>query len=37
MRDLSYDFSFTNRDKFVGQAADAIQSEIDRYQERKKS
>ena len=36
MRDHSYDFSFTNRDKFVGQAADAIQSEIDRYQERKK-
>ncbi|MDA0662186.1 MAG: LLM class flavin-dependent oxidoreductase [Proteobacteria bacterium] len=36
MRDLSYDFSFTNRDKFVGQAANAIQSEIDRYQARKK-
>jgi limonene 1,2-monooxygenase len=36
MRDFSYDFSFTNRDKFVGQAANAIQSEIDRYQARKK-
>jgi limonene 1,2-monooxygenase len=36
MRDYSYDFSFTNRDKFVGQAAQAIQSEIDRYAARKK-
>ncbi|MEX2617183.1 MAG: LLM class flavin-dependent oxidoreductase [Alphaproteobacteria bacterium] len=36
MRDYSYDFSFANRDRFVGQAADAIQSEIDRYQARKK-
>lgn len=35
-RDLSYDFSFKNRDKFVGQAADAIQSEIDRYEAKKK-
>ena len=36
MRDLSYDFSFKNRDKFVGQAADAIQGEIDRYEAKRK-
>jgi limonene 1,2-monooxygenase len=36
MREHSYNFSFNNRDKFNGQAADAVQNEIDRYKERKK-
>lgn len=36
LREFSYDYSFKNRDAFVGQAADAVQAEIDRYQARKK-
>ena len=36
LRDLSYEYSHTNRDAFVGQAAQAVQTEIDRYKERKK-
>jgi len=36
LRDISYDYSHTNRDAFVGQAAQAVQTEIDRYKEQKK-
>ncbi len=36
LRDYSYEYSFKNRDAFVGEAAQAIQTEIDRYQARKK-
>jgi limonene 1,2-monooxygenase len=36
LRDISYDYSHSNRDVFVGRAADAVQTEIDRYQERQK-
>jgi limonene 1,2-monooxygenase len=36
LRDLSYEYSHTNRDAFVGQATQAVQTEIDRYKERKK-
>jgi len=36
LRDISYDYSHSNRDVFVGKAADAVQTEIDRYQERQK-
>lgn len=35
LRDISYDYSHKNRDVFVGRAADAVQSEIDRYKQRK--
>ena len=35
LRDISYDYSYKNRDVFVGRAADAVQSEIDRYKESK--
>lgn len=35
-RDISYDDSHTNRDAFVGQAAEVVQNEFDRYQARKK-
>ena len=36
LRDISYDYSHSNRDVFVGRAADAVQTEIDRYQEHQK-
>jgi limonene 1,2-monooxygenase len=36
LRDISYEYSHSNRDVFVGRAADAVQSEIDRYKERQK-
>jgi limonene 1,2-monooxygenase len=36
MRDVSYEYSHKNRDAFVGEAAQAIQTEIERYQDRKK-
>jgi limonene 1,2-monooxygenase len=36
LRDYSYEYSFKNRDAFVGEAAQAIQTEIDRYQARNK-
>jgi len=36
MREISYEYSHTNRDAFVGQAAHAVQTEIDRYKERRK-
>ena len=35
LRDISYDYSHKNRDVFVGRAAEAVQSEIDRYKQRK--
>lgn len=34
LRRASYDYSFKNRDVFVGQAAAAVQSEIDKHQKR---
>jgi limonene 1,2-monooxygenase len=36
LRDISYDYSHKNRDAFVGQAAEAVQTEIDNYTARKK-
>ena len=36
LRDISYDYSYKNRDAFVGEAAQAVQTEIDKYQARKK-
>jgi len=36
-RDFSYDYSHANRDVFVGQAAQAVQTEIDTYQKRKEN
>ena len=36
LRDISYDYSHSNRDVVVGRAADAVQTEIDRYQEHQK-
>lgn len=36
LRDISYDYSHKNRDSFIGQSRQAVQNEIDRYQERKK-
>jgi limonene 1,2-monooxygenase len=35
LRDVSYTYSRDNKDKFQGQAAQAVQSEIDRYKARK--
>ena len=34
LRRFSYDYSFENRDKFVGAAQDAVQSEIDKHKAR---
>ena len=36
LREISYDHSYANHDRFVGQGAAAVQHEIDRYQARKK-
>jgi limonene 1,2-monooxygenase len=36
LRDISYEYSHKNRDAFVGEAAQAVQTEIDNYQARKK-
>ena len=36
LRDISYAYSRDNKDKFQGQAAQAVQNEIDRYKEKKK-
>ena len=37
LRRASYDYSFKNRDVFVGQAAAAVQSEIDKHQKRQEN
>ena len=36
LRRFSYDYSFKNREQFVGAASNAIQSEIDKHKERQK-